>query len=53
MVGSLILSAILNAIIFGDIAGLVLNLTKEETTIQDVNDRNNEVMASIELANEV
>ena len=43
-VGTLIFSAIVNAIVFGDLAGLVLNLSKEESMIQDINDRNNEVM---------
>jgi hypothetical protein len=40
-VGTLLISAIMNAVIFGDIAGLVLNLSREETTYQDINDRNN------------
>jgi type III secretory pathway component EscS len=32
---ALLFSAILNAIIFGDIAGLVLSLSKDATYIQD------------------
>jgi hypothetical protein len=47
MVITLIASAILNAIIFGDIAGLVYSLQKEESKIQSINDRNNEVMEAI------
>jgi len=50
---TLILSAILNALIFGDIAGLVLKLSIEEIEIQNINDRNNEVMNEINLPGEV
>ena len=49
----LLTSAIINAIVFGDIAGLVLNLTKEDTRIQDVNDRNNEVMHDLLLKHDL
>jgi hypothetical protein len=49
---ALLLSAMLNAIIFGDIATLVHNLTKEEQAIQDINDRNNTVMNEINLPGE-
>ena len=53
MVVTLLFSAILNAIIFGDIAGLVLALSKEETIIQDINDRNNEVMDNLYLTDDI
>ena len=53
MIISLLISAILNAIIFGDIAGLVLTIQREETLIQSLNDRNNEVMKNIKLPDDV
>ena len=49
MVCSLLISAIFNAIIFGDIAGLVDNISKESQTIQDLNDRNNGVMKEVKI----
>ena len=49
----LLTSAIINAIVFGDIAGLVLNLTKDDTRIQDLNDRNNKVMHDLLLQNDL
>lgn len=49
LVVTLLFSAILNAIIFGDIAGLVLSLQQEELTIQNINDRNNGVMEDIKI----
>lgn len=50
---TLLLSAVLNAVIFGDIAGLVLSLKKEETKIQDINDRNNNVMDELNLSSDL
>ena len=49
MVGTLICSSILNAILFGDMAGLVINITRVETYIQQLNDTNNSVMSDIKL----
>ena len=49
LVASLLGSAILSALIFGDIATLVLVISKEETRIQNINDATNSVMTDIEL----
>jgi hypothetical protein len=52
-ISTLIASAILNALIFGDIAGLVLALNLEETTIQEINDSNNGVMKDMHLTDDL
>ena len=45
----LIISALLNAILFGQIADLVFNLSAKSTAIQEQLDQANTVMESIEL----
>lgn len=50
---TLLFSAVLNAIIFGDIAGLVYALSIDETTVQNINDRNNEVMNDLYLPDDI
>jgi hypothetical protein len=49
----LIISALLNAILFGQIADLVGNLSAKSTAIQEQLDQANTVMESIELEDEI
>ena len=49
----LIISALLNAILFGQIADLIGNLSAKATAIQEQLDQANTVMESIELQDEV
>jgi hypothetical protein len=50
---TLLFAAILNAIIFGDIAGLVLSLSRDSTMIQEITDGNNAVMRAVDIEEEV
>lgn len=45
----LVFSAILNALLFGDVAGLIVNNSKEELVITDITDKNNNIINEFKL----
>ena len=47
---TLLLSAILNALIFGDVASLIVSLKKNENAISADFDRNNRIMNEYKLS---
>ena len=50
---ALLFSAILNAMIFGDIAGLVFSLSKDSAQIQEIYDKSNDVMSEVKISEEL